>query len=118
MTPLVDVMLVLMVIFLVTAPVINSAINLNLPQEISSQITEEKPIEISINKDGQYFISARAVSFDELEGELKAVAQKNPKQQIHLRADVDTSYGKVSHILAAVQKIGLTNIGFITKPSN
>jgi len=118
MTPLVDVMLVLLVIFLVTAPVINSAINLNLPKEESAQVSEEKPTEISINKDGQYFIGSRAISFDELKAELQTIAKNNPKQQIHLRADADVAYSKVSHVLAAVQKMGLTNIGFITEPKN
>src|SRR3989338_2793519 len=118
MTPLVDVMLVLLVIFLVKAPVINSAINLNLPQEAASEITEEKIVAISINKDGQYFINDRAISFDELSNELSAIAKNNPKQHIHLRADADVAYSKVSHVLAAVQKMGLTNIGFITEPNN
>jgi biopolymer transport protein TolR len=116
MTPLVDVMLVLLVIFLVTAPMLNSAIKLNLPGESAAQITEQKPVAISINKDGQYFLNDRAVSFGELEGELKTIAGKNPKQQIHLRADVDVHYGQVSKVLGASQRVGLSNIGFVTEP--
>ena len=90
MTPLVDVMLVLLVIFLVTAPVINSAINLNLPQEAASEITEEKIVAISINKDGQYFINDRAISFDELSNELSAIAKNNPNLALSSGASSST----------------------------
>jgi biopolymer transport protein TolR len=116
MTPLVDVMLVLLVIFLVTAPMLNSAIKLNLPSESAAQITEQKTVTISVNKSGAYFLDDRAVSTKELENELRIIAQKNPKQQIHLRADVDASYGNVSKVLGMSQRLGLVNIGFITEP--
>lgn len=114
MTPLVDVMLVLLVIFLVTAPMLNSSINLNLPSESAAQITENKILAISVSKEGRYFIDDREVSFNDLESELQILSKKNSKQQIHLRADIDASYGKVSHVLAAAQRFGLSNIGFIT----
>jgi biopolymer transport protein ExbD len=109
-------MLVLVVIFLVTAPMLNSAINLNLPSESSSQIVEEKTLSISINKAGQYFLDDRSISINELEKELKIIAKNNPKQQIHLRADVDSSYGHVSKVLGISQRAGLSNIGFVTEP--
>ncbi len=115
MTPLVDVMLVLLVIFLVTAPMLNSAIKLNLPSESAAQITEQKTVTISINKSGQYFLDDRAISMNELEGEMRILAKKNLKQQIHLRADIDASYGSVSKVLGLSQRLGLTNIGFITE---
>lgn len=116
MTPLVDVMLVLLVIFLVTAPMLNSSIQLNLPSESASQITEKKPITISINKNGEYFLDDNSISANELEQKLQEISKTNPKQVIHLRADVDVSYGKVSNILASAQRFGLANIGFITQP--
>lgn len=116
MTPLVDVMLVLLVIFLVTAPMLNSSIKLNLPSESAAQITEQKTITISVNKSGQYFLDDRAISKSELESAMREIAKKNPKQQIHLRADVDASYGDVSKVLAMSQRVGLSNIGFITEP--
>ncbi len=71
---------------------------------------------ISVNKSGQYFINDRQVSAAELERKLQITAKENPKQQIHLRADVDVSYGKVSHVLATAQRMGLSNIGFVTEP--
>ncbi len=116
MTPLVDVMLVLLVIFLVTAPMLNSNIKLNLPAESAAQITEEKTITISVNRAGEYFVDDKPVSESELKQKLSATAKENPKQQIHIRADVDVNYGKVSHLLAELQHIGLSNIGFVTEP--
>jgi biopolymer transport protein TolR len=115
-TPLVDVMLVLLVIFLVTAPMLNNSIKLNLPNEAASEITEKKPLTISINRSGEYFLDDRLVSSSELEKSLENTAKNNPKQQIHLRADVDVPYGKVSTVLGAAQKAGLSNIGFVTEP--
>ena len=115
MTPLVDVMLVLLVIFLVTAPMLNSAIKLNLPKEGGSQITEEKPLVISVDKQGQYYLNNNIISFAELENLLKINAANHPEQQIHLRADIDVSYGKVSQILALAQRLGLHNIAFVTQ---
>ncbi len=115
-TPLVDVMLVLLVIFLVTAPMLNSVIKLNLPAESAAQITEQKTITISINRAGEYFIDDQPIQFEELERKLTITAKDNPKQPIHIRADVDATYGKVSHILAVAQKVGLSNVGFVTEP--
>lgn len=116
MTPLVDVMLVLLVIFLVTAPMLNSNIKLNLPEESAAQISEEKTITISINQSGQYFIDDKPVLESEIEQKLSSTAKENPKQQIHIRADVNVNYGKVSHLLASLQRVGLSNIGFVTEP--
>lgn len=115
MTPLVDVMLVLVVIFLVTAPVINSAINLNLPKEKAASISEEKSIEIAIDASGNYFLNNEKLDFSILQKELKFIAAKKPNHQIHLRADEAVAYQKVAKILASLQNIGLTNIGFITE---
>lgn len=116
MTPLVDVMLVLVVIFLVTAPVINSAINLNLPKESAAQITEEKSINISVTSGKQYFLNEEKIDFLELESELKFIAQKKPDHEILLKVDKSVDYGEVAKILAALQKVGLNNIGFVTQP--
>ncbi len=115
MTPLVDVMLVLLVIFLITAPMLNSAIKLNLPNETASEIIEKTPVTVSLSSDGRYYINDRQLSFEDLKQELNIVARDNLKQQIYIRADVDVNYGEVSHILALLQGIGLSNIGFITE---
>ena len=116
MTPLVDVMLVLLVIFLVTAPMLNNSISLKLPSETASDLKNQKAIAISITKSGKYFLDKKEYTKEGIEEKLKIIAQNNPKQKIHLRADTEVSYGKVSHILASAQKHGLSNIGFITQP--
>jgi biopolymer transport protein TolR len=115
MTPLVDVMLVLVVIFLVTAPMLNSAIKLDLPSESAAQITEEKATAISITKEGQYFLNDRPISLSELENDLKNISQTNPKQHIHIRSDVKASYGDVAKILGISQRLKLSNIAFVTE---
>jgi biopolymer transport protein ExbD len=115
MTPLVDVMLVLLVIFLITAPMLTSSINLNLPNESAAAISEQKITTISLDKTGQYFFDDAPIEFENLKQKLAAIAKENPKQPIHLRADVDVNYGKVSRILAALQQLGLANVGFVTE---
>ena len=116
-TPLVDVMLVLLVIFLVTAPVLNNAIHLELPQETAQQISNQKAIIVSLDSKGQYYWNDQPVNEALLDQKLKSTALNNPKESIHIRADTNVNYGKVSHILAIAQANGLTNVGFITEPS-
>ncbi len=116
MTPLVDVMLVLVVIFLVTAPMLTNAIQLNLPSESAAQISEEKATNISIDGSGKFYIDDQEVLEDELSTALQGIANNHQKRHIHLRADKDVNYGKVSHVLALAQKYGLNNIGFVTEP--
>ncbi len=116
MTPLVDVMLVLLVIFLITAPMLNSSINLDLPSESAAQINDQKAINISLDQSGQYYLDDKPISFQDLENKLKITAKNDPKQAIHIRADVNVNYGKVSSVLASLQRLGLSNIGFITEP--
>jgi biopolymer transport protein ExbD len=114
-TPLVDVMLVLLVIFLVTAPMLTQAVKLQLPNETATVIQDDKPITISINASGQYYWDEKPISPETLDQRLQAAAT-NPKQPIHLRADKQATYEKLSHILATAQRAGLSNIGFITQP--
>jgi biopolymer transport protein ExbD len=116
MTPLVDVMLVLVVIFLVTAPMLTNAISLNLPDEGAAQVSQERVVSIAVTADGRYFLDNHEISESELDNALQGMAKAHKDRQIHLRADQDASYGKVSHILAAAQRYGLHNIGFITEP--
>ena len=114
-TPLVDVMLVLLVIFLVTAPMLNSSIKMNLPKEAAEQISEQKPMTVSINKEGKYYLNDEPLTDSALEEKLCEVAKTNPKQALYLRADSASAYGNVSHILAIVQRCKLSNVGFVTE---
>lgn len=115
MTPLVDVMLVLVVIFLVTAPMLTQAIKLDLPNEVAKEVIDEKPVTISLTDKGIFYLQNKTVSEEELELYLKEVSQTTPEKSIHLRADVKVEYGKVSRILALAQKYNLNNIGFVTQ---
>lgn len=115
-TPLVDVLLVLVVIFLVTAPMLTQAIKLELPREKASQIDDQKVIQLSIDAKGQYYWDNQAISVEVLEQHLQEAAKENPKQPVHLRADTHVDYGKVSHIMAMAWRVGLVNMGFIMEP--
>ena len=115
MTPLVDIMLVLLVIFLITAPIINSAININLPKENARPLTDNKVITISITQDGQYFLEETKMTSQEIALHLQKIANENSQQLIHIRADESVAYGLVSKILATAQNSGLNNISFITQ---
>lgn len=115
MTPMIDIMLVLMIIFLITAPLITSSIKLNLPKESASSLEENDPLTISINQKGEFFLEEKSISSEQLKIHLSSISKENPKQAIHLRADVEVSYGKVSYLLATLQNLGLTNVGFITE---
>jgi biopolymer transport protein ExbD len=116
-TPLVDVMLVLLVIFLVTAPMLTQAVKLELPQETSAPIHDENPITLSIDASGKYFWNDQIITAEALSERLKEAAEIDSKQPIHLRADKQTPYEKVSHILAIAQRNQMTNIGFVTEPN-
>ena len=116
MTPLVDVMLVLLVIFLITAPILTSSIQLNLPKDSGISTQEKNPITISITKNGEYFLEERGFSIKDLDGHLTEIARDDIDSQINIRADTDTQFGNVSHILSLAQKLGLKNVGFITEP--
>ena len=117
MTPLVDVMLVLLIIFLITAPILTSTIQLNLPKDSGISTQEKDPITISITKNGEYFLEQQSFSIKNLEEHLKEIAQENIDSQINIRADTDAQFGKVSHVLSIAQKLGLKNVGFITEPN-
>jgi biopolymer transport protein TolR len=117
MTPLVDVMLVLLIIFLITAPILTSTIQLNLPKDSGISTQEKDPITISITKNGEYFLEERDFSIKDLEEHLKEIAQENIDSQINIRADTSAQFGKVSHVLSIAQKLGLKNVGFITEPN-
>jgi biopolymer transport protein TolR len=116
MTPLVDVMLVLLIIFLITAPILTSSIQLNLPKDSGISSQEKNPITISITKNGEYFLEERGFSIKDLEEHLKKIARDDIDSQINIRADTAVEFGKVSHILSIAQKLGLKNVGFITEP--
>jgi biopolymer transport protein ExbD len=117
-TPLVDVMLVLLIIFLITIPVVTASINLELPKERNVP-TETKPenIVIAVNADGDVFWGLELVpDTDTLVNRLKIEAVKEPQPEIHIRGDLKVRYESVGRVVVAVQRAGIAKVGFITEP--
>jgi biopolymer transport protein ExbD len=117
-TPLVDVMLVLLVIFIITAPLLSYAIRLDLPNE-AAPAAEVTPatIRLSIDADGLVYWDADVVSDDQLRARLTAAGQQSTAPEVHLRADKATRYERIAFVLATAQQSGLLKIGFVTEPA-
>jgi biopolymer transport protein ExbD len=116
-TPMVDVMLVLLVIFIITAPLFTHAIKLDLPNAQSAP-APEKPatISLSINGSGKIFWNNDPIEQQGLDAKLATAAQKSPQPELQLRADKETRYETIAQVMAAAQNNGLTKIGFVTEP--
>lgn len=119
MTPLVDVMLVLLIIFIITVPVMKHAINVDLPRA-TNQAQEVKPqtIRLSVDAQGTYYWNETRVDDASLPALLEAEAAKNPQPDLHIRGDKEVRYERVAQAMAAAQRAGIKKIGFITEPKN
>jgi len=119
MTPLVDVMLVLLIIFIITVPVMKHAVNVDLPRA-TNQAQEVKPqtIRLSVDAQGSYYWNETRVDDASLPALLEAEAAKNPQPDLHIRGDKDVRYERVAQAMAAAQRAGIKKIGFITEPKN
>jgi biopolymer transport protein ExbD len=117
MTPFVDVMLVLLIIFIITVPVMKHAVNVDLPRA-SSQREQVRPetVRLSVQADGSYYWNDAKVTDEALPALLRAEAAKDPQPDLHLRGDKAVRYERVAQALAAAQQAGLRKIGFITEP--
>ena len=116
MTPLIDVMLVLLVIFIITAPLMTSSLKLDLPKTDSATPTSAPSfIALAINADGKLFFGDEALTRDALATRVAAAAKANPQLEVQLRADQKVPYGQVAELLALIQKAGLSRIGFVTE---
>ena len=117
-TPLVDVMLVLLVIFILTAPLLTSAIRLELPQTEGLQ-SGEAPLAVTVAMDakGQLFFNDRAMDAQALARQFEATARRNPETEVQLRVDESIPYGQVVSLMGSAQKAGLTRIGFLAEPA-
>ena len=115
MTPLVDVMLVLLIIFIVTIPVMKHAVNIELPRA-SNQPQDAKPqtIRLAVDAQGSYFWNDTAVDDAQLQTLLTQAAAKQPQSPLHIRGDRAVRYERVAQAMAAAQRAGMTQIGFIT----
>ena len=114
MTPLIDVMLVLLVIFIITAPLWASSIKLDLPQTGAAQVTEvPQSVTVVIDASGQTFVKDRPVTLEELSRHLSQSKQGNPETEVQLRADKAVPYGRIVDVMGVAQKAGLSRIGFV-----
>lgn len=117
MTPLVDVMLVLLIIFIITVPVLTHSVKVDLPRADNTP-NEIKPetVNLAVTEDGQVHWNETAVSMEELDLRLEAAARQEPQPEIHLRGDRTVNYEHVIKTMAAVQKAGILKLGFVTDP--
>ena len=117
MTPLVDVMLVLLIIFIITVPVMQHAVSIDLPR-VSNQPENAKPetIRLSVDAAGVYYWNDAPVSDSELSLQLQSAANRTPQPELHIRGDRAVRYERVALAIAQAQKAGLRKIGFITEP--
>jgi biopolymer transport protein ExbD len=118
MIPLIDVMLVLLVIFIITAPLLTHAVKVDLPKA-SSQVNQTKPdnVQLAIDRDGVVYWNGEPVGMAEWRARMQAAAKVEPQPEIHLRADGEVAYRRVAGVLSDAAKAGLARIGFVTDPS-
>ena len=116
--PLVDVMLVLLVIFIITAPLLTNAVKIDLPKASSNQnITKPDYIEFGIREEGSFFWSGEKVEKGSLPARFAQEAKKQPQPELHIRADRMAHYEWVAQVMSVAAKAGLTRIGFVTDPT-
>jgi biopolymer transport protein TolR len=116
-TPFVDVMLVLLVIFMVTAPMLEQGIDVDLPETTTQPLQmREEPLILSVKKDGTYHLARTAVPLEELQPKLQAIFAGTDEKEIYLRADKDAPYGTVVKAMAAARLAGAKTVGIVTEP--
>ncbi|AIS18074.1 biopolymer transporter ExbD [Pseudomonas rhizosphaerae] len=114
-TPLVDVMLVLLVVFIVTAPLLTNSIPINLPKTEAVAPAEQKdPLVVSIDEQGKLFINKDEIQPDLLQTNLQSARQKDPDVRVQLQADDGVNYGEVARAMASIEKAGITKLAVIT----
>ena len=116
-TPLVDVMMVLLVIFIITAPLLASSIKLDLPKTDAAKSSDApKFVTVVVDKSAQVFLNDKPIELPALAESLQASAKANPETEVQLRADTAVPYGRVVEVMGAAQKAGLNRIGFVAEP--
>lgn len=118
MTPLVDVMLVLLIIFIITVPVMKHAVPVDLPRASNErEVIKPETIRLSVTADGKYHWNETTISDEELEPRLQIEARKDPQPDLHIRGDKDVRYERVAQAMSAAQRAGVRKIGFVTDPA-
>ena len=118
MVPLIDVMLVLLVIFIITAPLLSHSININLPQVSGQPIeTEPKVIDLAVDENGQVFWNEETVSLEALQAKFEVESKQDPQPDLRIRADLNTRYEVLAEVMSSARKGGMKRIGFVTRPN-
>ena len=116
-TPFVDVMLVLLIIFMVTAPMLEQGIDVDLPETTTQALQmRDEPLILSVKKDGTYHLARQQVPVEELEAKLRAIFEGAEEKEVYLRADKDAPYGTVVKAMAAARLAGAKTVGIVTEP--
>ncbi len=117
MVPFIDIMLVLLIVFIITVPVMKHAINVQLPRATADkEIAEPQTVRLAVAADGGYFLGGEAVEDEQIIERLKAEAAREPQPDLHISGDRDVRYERVAQAMSAAQQAGLTRIGFVTDP--
>jgi len=118
-TPFVDVILVLLIIFMVSAPLLTAGVPLDLPQSQAKALTADKdPISVSVNAEGKIFLQETEISLDELMPKLKAIAAAGYEERIFVRGDKTSNYGAIMRVMGAISSAGYHNIGLVTEATD
>jgi len=115
-TPLVDVMLVLLIIFMVTAPLMTSGVSVDLPKTSAQPLnTDSEPLTVSINADGAIFLQNEAVDLTDLVAKLQAIGQNNPDRRIFVRGDKANTYGRIMEVMGTITEGGFTKVALLAE---
>jgi biopolymer transport protein TolR len=116
-TPLVDVMLVLLVIFMVTAPIIQQGVQINVPQTKAGALAgKEEQLVVAINRSARIYLNDTPMTLEELGAKLRAIRQTRPDREVYLRADQDVRYGIVMKVITEIKQAGIEKLGMVTRP--
>jgi len=119
MVPLIDVMLVLLIIFIITVPVITHSVKLDLPRaDNTPNIVKPETVNLSVTNDGGIFWNDEKLDFTQLDLRLKTAASRQPQPEIFIRGDRKVPYENVAKVMAAVQRAGVLKLGFVTEPGS
>lgn len=117
-TPLVDVMLVMLIIFMITIPVVTHSVALSLPKETNViRVTKPENVELAVSKDGEiYWNTANVPNIDALKDRLRVIAKMEPQPEVHIRGDEGARYESVGRVIFAAQQVGILKLSFVTEP--
>jgi biopolymer transport protein TolR len=115
-TPMVDVMLVLLIIFMVTAPLMTSGVSVDLPKTDAKPLnSDSEPLTVTIKADGSIFLQDQAVEVADLVGKLQAISQNNPERRIFVRGDKDLAYGRIMEVMGTITQGGFTKVALLAE---